>query len=289
MAPREIWQRDRAAAIQYQHCAVPYLLGPWAPHVVEAPGPGPGERALDVACGTGVVARMAAQVVGRAGRVTGIDLNPDMLAVAKTVPQGAGTPVHWCRGDAVALPFRDGAFDLAFCQQGLQFFPDRPAAAREIIRVLVPEGRLSVAVWQGIERCPYFSALAAAVGLHLGDEAARQMRSSFALGDVDELRSLLSEAGFRSVQIRQLSKAVELPPLERFIPEHLAGTSLAAEFAALDAGTRARMISDVSAALLSGESRDAPTLSFAIHLAIAMKPSADAHAGRGGAPVACPR
>lgn len=265
---REIWQRDRKAAIRYQRYAVPFLLGPWVPDVVEALAPRPGERVLDVACGTGAVSRLAAKYVGSTGQVTGLDLNPEMLAVAKTVPQDGGTPIRWRQGDAVALRFSNGAFDLAFCQQGLQFFPDRLAALREIRRVLVPGGRLAVAVWRRIGCCPYFLALAQALEHHAGTEAATQMRSSFALGDPGELRSLITEAGFRSVEVRQVSKSLHLPPLEDFVPRHLEGTSLAGAIAAMDSTARSGLIAGVSAALEAYARKDGATLPFEIHLAV---------------------
>ena len=98
---------------------------------------------LDVACGTGTVARLAAARVGSAGAVTGVDLTPGMLAVARRI-EAEGAPIDWQEASADRLPLPDASADVALCSLGLQFFPDRPAALREMRRVLIPGGRLAV-------------------------------------------------------------------------------------------------------------------------------------------------
>ena len=130
----------------------------------------PSERVLDVACGTGVVARLAAARVGGSGNVVGLDLNPGMLAVAASIaPETPATsaPITWREASATKMPFTDASFDIVYCQLGLQFFPDRSAALREMHRVLVSEGRLGLMVWRGIEHSPGFRVLADALGRHV--------------------------------------------------------------------------------------------------------------------------
>ena len=100
--------------------------------LVEVAALRPGERVLDVACGTGVVARLAAQQVGTAGQVTGVDLNAGMLAVARALSPPPGATITWVEGSAVAIDLADVQFDVVLCQQGLQFFPDQPAALWEM-------------------------------------------------------------------------------------------------------------------------------------------------------------
>jgi SAM-dependent methyltransferase len=119
-----------SAAEIYKRHMVPAIFGPWAEDLVACAAPQPGERVLDVACGTGVVARLVAQRVGPAGQVVGLDLNPGMLTVARALPPSQGAMIAWREGNASAIPLADAAFDLVLCQQGLQFFPDRPAALR---------------------------------------------------------------------------------------------------------------------------------------------------------------
>jgi ubiquinone/menaquinone biosynthesis C-methylase UbiE len=113
---------------------------PWAPQVIGLAALAAGERVLDVACGTGVVARLAAEHVGADGRAVGFDLNPGMLTVARSLPV-VGVPIGWVQATAGRLPFPDGSFEVVCCQLGLQFFPDRAAALAEMARVLVAGGR----------------------------------------------------------------------------------------------------------------------------------------------------
>ena len=138
MAQQEQWQLGGNAPEMYERYFVPTIFAPLASLLIELAAIQPSERVLDVACGTGVVARLAAQYVGPTGQVVGLDLNPEMLAVACTIPLPPGASIRWQEGSAVALPCAEAAFEVVCCQQGLQFFPDRGAALREMHRVLVP-------------------------------------------------------------------------------------------------------------------------------------------------------
>jgi SAM-dependent methyltransferase len=250
MRPPELWQRDEAAAHEYERYTAPKLLDPWVPELLAAVTLRREERVLDVACGTGLVTRSAARVVGERGAVVGVDLHPPMLAVARATPpmRGAG-PIDWRDGDATALPVADASFDVVLCQQGLQFFADRRAALAEMRRALVPLGRVGLVVWGVIERNPYFQALADALHRHLGAEAGERLRSPFVLGDIDGLRALLADAGFEPARVRSQAKAILLPPLPEFVPRHLSSTSLAAQVAAMSAAERRAVVDEIATAL----------------------------------------
>jgi ubiquinone/menaquinone biosynthesis C-methylase UbiE len=200
-----------SAAEIYERHMVPAIFGPWAEDLLALAPPKLGERVLDVACGTGVVARLAAQGVGPNGTVVGFDLNPGMLAVARTLPPPQGAPIEWREGNVSAIPFPDATFDLALCQQGLQFFPDRPAALREMRRVLAPRGRLALSVWRPMQYSPGFAALATALGRLIAPEAATIMQGPFALGSADDLRALITGAGFDEVVVRPAAKSLRFP------------------------------------------------------------------------------
>lgn len=198
----------------YEREMVPALFGPWVPLLLRAADPRPGERVLDVACGTGVVARRVAPLVGPGGRVVGLDLSPAMLAAARAAADREGAAVAWHEGRAEALPFPDGSFDLVLCQQGLQFVPDRPRAAAEMYRVLAGGGRVAVSAWCGLDRHPFFAALNEVVVRHLGIPA---LAAPFSLGDADELCALLAGAGLCDVVVEPHAMAARFPDPDGFV------------------------------------------------------------------------
>src|SRR5262249_55584905 len=147
-----------------------------------------------VACGTGVVARAAAERVGGGGRVVGLDLNSAMLDVARSIQQVGAVAIEWYEGSALALPFDAGEFGVVLCQLGLQFFPDPLVALRELRRVLAPGGRVGVNVFAEIERNPVAHALSSALDRHLGEGASAAKRIEHALADRNEVHSLFGKA-----------------------------------------------------------------------------------------------
>jgi ubiquinone/menaquinone biosynthesis C-methylase UbiE len=189
MGNRAQWQVGGSAPEVYERELVPAVFGPWARRVVGLANLQPGDSVLDLACGTGVVARTAAEEVGERGAVLAADLNPGMIALAQSLPAPRGATIEWREADAGALPFAERAFDVVLCQLGLQFFADRSTAMREVYRVLHPDGRVVVMTWRGIERATGFAVLAAALEQHIGPEAASIMRAPFSLGDAEELTS----------------------------------------------------------------------------------------------------
>jgi ubiquinone/menaquinone biosynthesis C-methylase UbiE len=167
MSPEERWQLGGNAAEFYERY-VRLLMEPWVHSLVDVAALQTAEHVLDVACGTGFVARLAAERVGVKGRMVGIDLNASMIQAARAASgRDAATTIEWGTGDAAALPFENGIFDVVLCQQGVQFFPDRVQALREMRRVLRRGGRLAFTVWSAIGDTPYHAALADALARHL--------------------------------------------------------------------------------------------------------------------------
>ncbi|WP_046867241.1 class I SAM-dependent methyltransferase [Microvirga massiliensis] len=260
-SPAEIYGRYLGSAI----------ADPFARVLLERAAPERGERVLDLACGTGSVARQVAPMVGPAGTVIGVDVNPDMLDVARALPAPTGARIEWQEGNAMALPLPDRAFDLVLCQQGLQFFPDRAAALREIRRVLKGGGRVAVSVWRSLREHPLYEALFAATAGHLGVDPSA-VASAFSLGDPEELRVLLSAAGFNEIEITPRSLDVHLEAPERFVEVAVLGaaTTIPA-FAGLDPGVRARLVEAVAqeTASLVRQYRDGDRLTFLMSTNIA--------------------
>lgn len=247
MGEQSGYQVTADAAHMRERYSVRYFIGPWAPGLIAVAALQQGERVLDVACGTGVVTRLAASAVGPTGQVTGVDINAAMLAVARSLAPPSGLSITWVEGNAVAMDFPDASFDVILCQQGLQFFPDKAAALREMHRVLVPSGRVVLSVWKSAG--PYNVAVADALEHHVGVEAATRFRASRIVPDAEALYRLLIEAGFPVVEIRPSTMTIRLPALETFVLGHLSGMPIAAAVAALSEEQRAALGKQVKSAL----------------------------------------
>jgi SAM-dependent methyltransferase len=203
----------RTPAQVYEEFFVPAMFAPCARELLDVVPPRPGERALDVACGSGVVARMVAERVGPDGRVVGVDLRPPMLAVAASLPAPPGAEIEWREGDALALDFADASFDLVLCQQGLQFFPDQEEAVGEMRRVVTPGGRVGLAVWQGFDRNDVLGALTEVEARHLSVLGVpyEELAGPFLFGDPHWLRDLAAGAGFSDVRVEERSFEARFP------------------------------------------------------------------------------
>jgi ubiquinone/menaquinone biosynthesis C-methylase UbiE len=189
MSEHEHWQLDGSAAELYERYLVPTITSVWAADVIDRAKPQPSETVLDIACGTGAVTRLAAGRV-LTGRVVGLDFNVAMLSVARSMGS-IGTPIEWREGTALSLPFEDGTFNLVLCQLGLQFFPDRLRAPREIMRVLAPSGRVALSVYSAIERTPAAYAFVRALDHRLGPEASKIKRAEHIFSNPHEVSALI--------------------------------------------------------------------------------------------------
>jgi ubiquinone/menaquinone biosynthesis C-methylase UbiE len=233
-----------SAPENYERYFVPAIAAPLAHDLVDIAALRPGERVLDVACGTGVVARLAAQRVGTGGSVAGLDVNPGMLAVARSASP-PGMSIEWHQASVEAMPLPDAALDVVLCQMGLQFAPDRPAALREMRRVLAPGGRLILNVPGPAP--PPFVIVAEALARHLGPKAAGFVDLVFSLHDAAELQDLISGAGFREVATQAAARPLRLPAPPAFLWQYVHSTPLADPVAQLDDERRGALERDVVA------------------------------------------
>lgn len=212
-------QAEIDSAIAYESLMVPALVGPWSPKVAAAAGFAAGQRVLDVACGTGVLAREAADRVGISGAVTGLDANAGMLEVARRL----APDLEWHQGTAEALPFPDGSFDRVVSQFGLMFFPDPGAAIREALRVLRPGGRIVFAVWNSLLNNPAYADEVELLEQSAGRAAADAVRAPFVLGDAGELAELFRSAGATSVALATDREMARFPSLRVMLEADLRG------------------------------------------------------------------
>lgn len=215
---------EGTAAENYQRFFVPAIGAPVADYLIAIAGLQPGERVLDVACGTGVATRVAAERVGAAGSVTGLDINPGMLAVAGSATP-SGMSINWQEANAESMPFSDSTFDVVLCQMSLQFVPGKLAALREMRRVLATGGRAVIGV-PG-PKPPLFAIMTDALARHFGPEAAAFGDRVFSMHDVDELKELMHSAGFRNVEVEAKPKSLRLPALADFLWQYIFSTPLA--------------------------------------------------------------
>jgi ubiquinone/menaquinone biosynthesis C-methylase UbiE len=267
MNTNEQWHMATEAADLYERVVARHILAPWAASLVEAAHLAGGERVLDLACGTGVVARIAAQRVGPRGRVTGIDLNPGMISVARSLPAPDGGPIEWLEGSALAIPLPDTSVDVVLCQQGLQFFPDKALALREMHRVLDRGGRLTLSAWSSAG--VYNSAVGKALARFVGDDTASRFCASRNAPGKEELERLAVAAGFSGVSVRISRMNVHLPRLDRFVLEHLAGTPVAASIVALDPESRKHIGASVMREMQRFDDRDGVTYPDETHVVTA--------------------
>jgi ubiquinone/menaquinone biosynthesis C-methylase UbiE len=245
-------------------------MEPWVRCLIDVAALQPAEVVLDVACGTGFVARLAVDRVAPDGRVIGIDLNAGMIeAATKATPAASGTAIEWRTGDATALPFHNATFDVVLCQQGVQFFPDRVKGLREMRRVLRPGGRLAFTVWSAITDNPYAAALADALEQHVSSDAGSMARAPYALHDSGDLREFVMAAGFRNVRVRPTIKMTRFPSPAAFVPGHLAALPIAHEIARLAADRRAALVEDVAEALRAYTDHEQLTVPAGAHVVTA--------------------
>jgi ubiquinone/menaquinone biosynthesis C-methylase UbiE len=224
----------------YEQALVRPLFQPWAELILDDLGLGAGDRVLDVACGTGIVARLAQERLGESGRVVGVDLSPLMLSVARRVSPA----IEWREGDAAAIPLREGEqFDVVVCQQGFQFFPDRLAALRQMHGALAPGGRVAVSTWRPDEEFPFLRELRRVAERHVGPISDRR----HSLGDHELLESLLREAGFQEVESKTVSRTIRFSDGSVFVRLNaMALVGMSSNAKAMDEGERERLAAAIT-------------------------------------------
>ena len=245
------WQLQGNAAEAYQSYLVPAIFRAMSRRLVTAADVGLGDRVLDVATGTGVVARTAAERVGPRGTVVAIDVNPDMLATAARASTDVTPQIDWRQADATELPFGDATFDVVMCQEAIQFLDDRVAALREMRRTASPDGRIIFSVFRSLAHHPVYELLARSLGEHAGLDAATMMGSPFALGDASVLRAAAHDAGLRGVQIQIAINEERFPSVAEFVRREAASSPLAGPLSALDEHALAALVAQLELELAS--------------------------------------
>jgi SAM-dependent methyltransferase len=215
-------QVTRDAAKVYDELFLPAIFNEWAPRVAELAELEPGMRVLDVACGTGVLSLVAADLVKPDGTVVGLDLNPGMLDVARR----KAPRIDWREASVEAIPFEDAAFDAVVSQFGLMFVEDKARAIREMVRVLRPAGKLAVAVWDSLENVTGYAGFTGLLSRLFGDSAAESLRAPYSLGDTQILSSLFSVTGALDITISTFEGKVRYPSIRHWMEADIRGWTL---------------------------------------------------------------
>jgi len=205
---------DTTVARAYEQHMVQGMFAHWAEIIVATAQPQPGEHVLDVACGTGIGARVAARAVGTSGKVSGIDIDPGVIEVARELGRSNSTPMEWHCGSALKLPFADGQFDLCLCLQGLQFFPDRLAGLTEMRRVVRPSGRLVASLWAPLEFNKGHHEVVQALERQGIDASAAKRACSFS--DTTAIRDSFGQAGFADVELHTKDDVSHFASMDSF-------------------------------------------------------------------------
>lgn len=207
----------------HEQYLVPAIYAQWSHRVAEIAEIDLGNHILDVACGTGTLARAAQMEAGLTGKVIGLDASEKMLESARQHSRH----IEWQHGDAEALPFEKNVFDRVMCQFSLMFIANRIAAIKEMLRVCKPEGLVVIAIWAQLEHSEAYSALLKLIRDHVGIHASSKLSSPWQLGKPGVMDSLLLSTDINEYECHERVGLVRFPSIEIYIETHL---RLAGEF-----------------------------------------------------------
>ena len=224
---------DKAVDVYEHHWQ--HQLAPAQTRLLEMADIRPGERVLDVACGTGLVTCHVARQVGESGTVIGVDVAGKMVAYAQQVAANQRLrQVTWARMDAEELLLPDGTFDVALCALGLMYVPHPVQALQEMYRVLKPGGRAVAAVWGRRDRCGW-AEIFPIVDARVTTEVCPLF---FHLGTQGYARANVSAAGFEHIVSDRLSTLLPYASPEEACGAAFAGGPVALAYSRFDARTR---------------------------------------------------
>lgn len=207
----------------HEQYLVPAIYAQWASRVADIAEIELGHHVLDVACGTGTLARAAQLETGLSGKITGLDSDERMLEAAREKSSG----IDWQLGDATAMPFERNRFDRVMCQFALMFISNRVATIKEMLRVCKPGGLVVVATWGPLPHAGAYAALINLARRYLGPAAAFKLSAPWELGKPGAMDALLLSSGVEEYECHQRIGQASYPSMRAFVESHL---RLAGEF-----------------------------------------------------------
>jgi ubiquinone/menaquinone biosynthesis C-methylase UbiE len=218
----------------YDRYLGPLFFQPYAEDLAARLDLGEGSSLLELACGTGIVTRVLRDRLPPGARLVATDLNKPMMqiAAAKFTRDDA---IEWKEADATKLPFDDGSFDAVVCQFGFMFFPDKASSAREALRVLKPGGVFLFNVWGSLAENPLGQIPHETIGRFFEKDPPAFYQVPFGYHDREEIRQLLTSAGFRDIRVEVVDKASGITRAEDAATGLVQGTPVSAAIAERDA------------------------------------------------------
>ncbi len=235
------WQLSGDGPDAYEKYIVPAYTRAWAKEIVNRACLRDGEKILDVACGTGLVARIAADGQDSTDLIYGVDVNEVMIKKA----QGIEENINWHHSDVTNMPFPDNHFDVVFCQQGLQYFPEPSLALKEMNRVLVENGRVLLSVWRPIKYSPFYASLCMVLEEYVNEKAASMLSNAFNFGDHGKLKILFTNTGFNSTKINIVIKQMNYFPFDEFVIGGIMATPFFKDIQQMQESKREEMLSQI--------------------------------------------
>lgn len=235
------WQLSGDGPDAYEKYIVPAYTGAWAKEIVNRACLGEGEKVLDVACGTGLVARIASKKQSSTDLIYGIDVNEAMLKKAREIE----AHINWHHSDVTDMPFSDNKFDVILCQQGLQYFPNPSLALKEMRRVLAENGRILSSVWRPIKYSPFYESLCKVLEKYINAKAASMLSGAFSFGDHMKLKTLFSNAGFRSINVNIVIKQMSYSPFEEFVMGGIMATPFFKDIQGMQESKRGELLTEI--------------------------------------------
>jgi ubiquinone/menaquinone biosynthesis C-methylase UbiE len=204
-----------------------------------------GDRVLDVATGTGLVASEAIKRVGDEGSVVGIDLSPGPLEIARRTA-GNAKNLQFLEMDAEDLKFPDGSFDVVLSEFALMFFPDSQKALKEMKRVLVDHGRIALSVHGSAENVPYFSVIMSTLIKYVPDILPAGRPSPHRFGEPDLLRREFENSGFKEINVAAYTYPYSMGTFEEYWNDYMgsAAATIKTKIEGLDADLRTKIIKE---------------------------------------------
>lgn len=199
-----------SVALAYDTVLVPALFKPWANRLIKENKPWSGNYVLDLACGTGVVTKELAQNVIPEGKVIALDINTQMLDLAKSKCTEWANHIEFIEGSADKLDISDNSMDKVICQQGFQFFPNKKEVSNEIYRILKPGGKAIISTWCPVSECEIFGAICETLELLELDGISQMMRIPFDFMTQDELLKSFDGLGFSKIKISKQKQKLYL-------------------------------------------------------------------------------